>query len=587
MHETALTEPIKALFIVSYATLLFLAVFVLAAALRLADLSALPLSPEEAESVLVAWDFWHEPDAGGGDPHLVSPAYFATAAPFLALFGSGDRLAFADALVRFGPALASLLLIVVLWLARHELGILGSLTTAALIAVSPTAALAARTAGGDSWALLALVVVLLSALRFRLAGGLRWPAVAAVAFGFGLTTSPLFYTGVLALLLAVAAQRRFGPAFPGDDGRGLDWRRLALIAAASFVAVATFFLWRPAGLGGAATILGRWLAAFSLPADLAAVVNPLFVLGRYELGAVVLGAGALIWAIWRGFPLPQFFVYWYLATFVLMLVQPGTMANVLVLVLPAYLLIAQWLQHLFHERTGEAAGGVLLFVLLTGLVVYFNGIRFVRLMAGQQDIRSYVVLIALVIAFAAVTINLVRSWDARGAFQGTLLGLLLLFGFYSWGTAWWLTHEAANDPRAGLATVVTDDDVRLLATMLSEISYQGGFGPYDIPLLAAVDSPALRWYLRHFNDVRWGETVPPGTTTTAVITAATGAQPPIDGYSGLNLGTLRTGTTREGLPTVSSAGETLRWWLFRESPVRIVQDEIILWVRQDILPWNR
>lgn len=587
IRETTKAQTSVAVFGVSLATLLFLLIFILAAAMRLTELSALPLGPEEAESVLVAWDFWYEPDAGRGSAHLVSPAYFATAAPFLALLGGSEKVAFADTLVRFGPAIAGLLLVAVLWLARAELGLLGSLTTAALIAISPTAALAARTAGGDSWALLALVAVLLGALRFRLGGGLLWPAAAAAAFGFGLTTSPLFYTGTLALLLAAVAQRRFGPAFPGYDGRGLDWRRLALIASGSFVAFATFFLWRPTGLGGAAAILGRWVAAFSLPADLPALVTPLYLLGRYELSALVLGAGALIWAIWRAYPLPQLLVYWYLAAFVFLLAQPGTNANVLVLVLPAYFLIGQWLQYLFRDGRGETAAGVLLFVLLTGLVVYFNGIRFVRLMAGQQDIRSYAVLIALVIAFAAVTINLVRSWDARGAFQGTVLGLLLLLGFYSWGTAWWLTHEAANDPRAGLVTVATHDGVRLLAGMLSEISYQAGYGPFDLPLLSAIDNPALRWYLRHHNDLQWGETVPPGTTTVAIVSAASAAQPQIDGYNGLNLGATRTGTAREDQVQGMTVAETLRWWLFRESPVRIVQEDIILWVRQDVLPWNR
>jgi hypothetical protein len=572
---------------VSLATVLFLAIFASAAVLRLAELGVLPLSPDEAETSHIAWSFWHEAGGSSAAAHVVSPGYFASTAPFVALAGSSTNISFADALMRFAPALAGLLLILVVWLASDELGLLASLTTAALLAISPIGALAARTASGDSLALLAIVLIVASALRYRTGGGRHWPLVAAVAFGSGLTSSPLFYSGALTLVLASLAQGRFGRALAGYDGRELAWRRIALTATISFAAVATFFLWRPAGLGGAAAVLSRWLAAFSIPGDLPALAQPLFVLGRYELVAVTLGAAALLWAVWRGYPSPQFFVYWYVAAFLLLLAQPGVVTNVVLLALPAYFLIGQWIQDAFSRPAGEATWGVLAFVLLVGLVVHFNGIRFLRLMAGEQDVRSYVVIIALVLAFAAVTINLVRSWDARGALQGTLLGLLLLFGFYGWGTAWWLTHEAANDPRAGLALPATDSDVRLLVTILSEVSYQTGYGPYNLPLLAAVDTPVLRWYLRHFHATQFGETVPPATTTTAIITAASAPQPPVDDYASLNLGLANTGVTRGEQAPAASAGETLRWWLFRESRERVAQEEVILWVRQPALPWNR
>lgn len=585
IRETMERPASPVLLRVSLATVLFLALVASAAVLRLAELGALPLSPDEAETALVTWSYWH--GRASGPAELISPGYFTSAAPFVALAGSSTNITFADALMRFGPALAGLLLILAVWLARGELGLLASLTTAALLAISPMAALAARTAGGDSMALLVLLILFLSALRYRTGGGLRWPLVAAAALGFGLTTSPLFYSGLLALVVAWVAQRRFGPALAGDDGRELDWRRIGLVAAVTFAAVATFFLWRPAGLGGAAAILGRWLAAFSLPQDILALSQALFVLGRYELVAIGLGVPALLWAIWRGYPLPQFFVYWYVAAFLLLLAQPGMASNVVLLALPAYFLIGLWIQDAFSRSAAEATWGVLAFFLLVGLVVHFNGIRFVRLMAGGQDIRSYVVIIALVLAFAAVTINLVRGWDARGALQGTLLGLLLLFAFYGWGTAWWLTHEAANDPRAGLAVPATDGDVRLLVTILSEVSYQTGFGPYHLPLLSAVDTPALRWYLRHFQATQFGETVPPGTATTAIVTAASAPQPQIDDYAALNLGLANTAVTRSEPAAGASLAETLRWWLFRESRDRVTQEEITLWVRQAALPWNR
>jgi hypothetical protein len=572
---------------ISLASALFLAVLLLAAVMRFAELGALPLSPAEAETVLPSWSFWNEPGRGSVAPHLASPAYFATAAPFLALMGSTVDSAFADALARVAPAIAGLLAIAMLWLARAPLGIVTVLVVAALLAISPLAALAARTAGGDSLAFLALLVLLISGLRYRLDGGSRWLLIAAGAAGFGLTTSPLFYSGLLALLAAWLVQRRFGPAVSGSDGQALDWRRLLLATAITFLVTATFFLWRPAGLGGAAAILSSWLAAFALPGDLISLSRPLFTLARYELAAITLGAAALFWAIWRGYPLSQFFVYWYAAAFLLLLLQPGSPMNALLVALPAYFLLGQWLQEAFTQPAGEAAWAVLGFVLLVGVVVHFNGIRFVRLMAGQQDIRSYLVVIALVLAFAALMINLVRGWDPRSALQGTLLGLLAVYAFYGWGAAWWLAHHAANDPRAGVATPATDSDVRLLAQTLSEISYQTGFGPTSLPLLSAVDTPVLRWYLRAFPAARFGATVPAETTTTAIITAATAPAPPVDDYAGLNLGLFNTGVSRAEQTAPNAIGDTLRWWLFRESRARVAQEDIVLWVRQSALSWNR
>lgn len=570
---------------ISLAGLLFLLVLLLAVAVRFVQLGAVPLNQQEAEAALATWDFWREPDAGAGGVRLISPAYFTAATPFFALIGGGDNVVPADALTRLVPALAGLLAVILLWSAREALGLVGSLAAALLLAISPLAALISRQAGGDALALLALVALFIAALRYRLEGRGVWLVLVAVALGFGLATSPLFYSGLVALLAAWLAQRRFRPA-SSPDGEGRDWQRLLLIVGAVFLGTATTLLLRPAGLGGAAAQLSGWLAAFSLPADLGSFLTPLTLLARYEIVAVTLGAGALVWALWRPYPLPRFLVAWVAAALVLLLAQPAQTGNVLLVALPAYLLVGQWLQHAFQQPLGEATTALFAFLLVSGIVLYFNGIRFLRLVSGQQDALVFALLLALVVAFAVVTINLVRGWDARSAFQGTLLALLALLGAFSWSTAWWLTHHAANDPRSGLGAA-TDDDVRLLVQMLSEISYQTGSERAGLPLLSAVDTPALRWYLRHFDAVQFGETVPPGTATTALITRIDAPAPPVDDYAGIDLGLVNARAERNSVAPAASLAETLRWWLFRESSSTVVQDRIILWVRQDALPWNR
>lgn len=583
---TAEEAAARPLLRISVASLLFLLVLLLGAGMRFVQLGAIPLSESEAEAALAAWNFWQEPERTSAAAGLVSPAYFTTAAPFMAVIGDSRDVPFADALTRVVPALAGLLVVVLLWSTRAALGLVGALAAALLVAVSPLFALISRQAGGDALAVLALAALFASALRFRLEGGRIWAAGAAGALGFGLATSPLFYSGFVALLVAWLAERRLHRAATSRDREGLEWGRLALLAAAVFLAAATCFLLRPAGLGGAAAQFSRWLAAFSLPAGLPAFFAPVALLARYEIVAATLGAGALIWALWRAYPLPRFLVIWYTAALVLLLAQPGQIGNAVLVALPAYLLVGQWLQHAFQRPIGRATWGLFAFLLVVGIVVYFNGIRFLRLVSGQQDALSFALLLALVVAFAVVTVNLVRGWDARSAFQGALLALLMLLGAFSWSTAWWLTHEAANDPRTGLGEA-TDDDVRLLVEMLREISYQTGAGPYDLPLLSAVDTPVLRWYLRLFSAVQIGSTVPPGTATTALITRVDAPAPPVDDYAGLDLGLVTARAERNDLAPAASVVEALRWWFFRESPGTVVQERVILWVRQDELPWNR
>ncbi len=578
--EEAASRPLLS---VSLAGLLFLLVLLLAGAMRFVQLAAIPLRQDEAEAALATWSYWHGADAAGVP--LSSPAYFTVQTPLIGLFGGADDAMSSDALARLIPALAGVLVVILLWSAREALGLVGSLGAAFLLAVSPMTALISRQAGGDALALLALVALFIGALRFRLEGGRRWPVLAAVALGFGLATSPLFYTGLLALVAGWLAHRRGAPA-AGHDGEGLNWRCFALISAAVFLGTATCLLLRPAGLGGAAAQLGHWLAAFALPANLRGFFAPVALLARYELAAVTLGAGALVWGLWRGYPLPRFLAHWTVAALVLLLAQPGQTANVILVALPAALLAGQWLQHAFQEPPREATWSLFVFLLGAGIAIYFSGVRFVRMAGGQQDALGLALILALVVAVAIVTVNLVRGWDARAAFQGTLLALFVLLGAFSWSSGWWLTHHAANDPRAGLGPA-TDDDVRLLVEMLHEISYQTGAERYGLPLLSAVDTPVLRWYLRQFSAVQFGETVPPGTTTTALITRLDGPSPPVDDYTGLDLGLLNVGVERGERTPVSPPIETLRWWLFRESRDTIVQERVILWLRQDALPWNR
>jgi hypothetical protein len=129
----------------------------------------------------------------------------------------------------------------------------------------------------------------------------------------------------------------------------------------------------------------------------------------------------------------------------------------------------------------------------------------------------------------------------------------------------------------------TDDDLRMMVQTLQEVSWQTTSSARDLELLSAVDTPAIRWYLRDFPNAIIGDTVPPGSSQHAIITPASGQDPALgDDYLGADMGLAYTGATT-GFDAQATLSATLRWWIFHEHPATITGDRIILWVRTDAL----
>lgn len=557
---------------------ILVALTVLAAVLRFSNLDALPLSPEEAERALAVWRFWQP----GPLPELqidVSPAYFSLTALLMAVLGDGDVVA------RLVPALSGTLLVPIPWLWRRRLGTLGSLTATLLLAGSPTINILSRTAGGDSLALAATLLLFVGWMRYQEKGEGRWLVTSLVALGLGLASSPLFYSGLATLSLAWLIQVRLGRLLEmhSGDGRVLSWsnaRPAVAVGAVVFLALSTMFLWRPAGLGAAATQAAEWIGRFGLRSDLSAILSPFLALGRYEVIAVILGSAAIVWGSWRGLPVPLFLVYWFAASVVLILLQQGTMANVVFLVLPAYLLIGVGIDRVFRQNMSPAGWLLSISILALGMVAYVNAARYLRLMTFDPTQVNFLLLAFIAVASIGVGVNFVRSLDREAALQGALAGLFLLLFAYGWGTAWWLGQDGSNDPRERWVTVGADDDVRLLAQVLSEISWRATGNDHDLEVLAGLESPVLSWYLRDFDRLQVGKTVPSGADQAAIITPE-GTEPQLgENYFGADFALLQTGAV---LPEFSTGGlgQSLRWWIFHEHPATIEKRRVILWVRND------
>ena len=557
---------------------LFILVGVAAAVIRLTELSKLPLSAAEAQEALAVWQFWQP---GTAVLSISSPAYFTLTAMLTPLFGISDSV------MRLAPALFGVALVLLPWLLRDRLSTVGALITAVFLTVSPIAVVVSRTAGGDSIALFAAFLLLIAWVHRRDSGDGRWFYLFTFALALGLTSSPLFYSALVTLGLAWLGQRFVGPRlFADDEDGGLETavlRNGIIIGGITFLLIGAFFLLNLGGLGAAASLPGDWLNQFGSAGSLEAWLTPLLAVVRYEIALLVVGLIAIIWAAWRSQSLPMFSVYWLIGILLLLAAQQGVMNNAALIILPLYLLIGAFSGAIIGPRINWHGWLLTGGLLIMWALMFVNTGRFLRQVALVPPDLSSAWISLFALAFALTTIFFAIGWDARATYQGVLLSVLLMLLFYNWGTAWWLGHAAANDPREAWVSEGTDAGMLVLADVLEDLSWQFSQSNQDGDILSAVDTPALRWYLRDYVNANIGKAVPANADNTLIITPANAQTALGTSYMGADYAISRSAPAEEVIST-SPTLDTLRWWLFHQSPNKPAQERVILWVKMETAP---
>ncbi len=551
---------------------LYLLIVIAGAFIRLTSLNTSPLSPAEATQALAIWQLF---EPGQMMSSIDSPAYFTFTSILAAFLGSSDVV------MRLVPALFGLGIIALPWLLRRQIGYIGALTAALLFAVSPSLAATSRTAGGEAIALFCLLLIAIAALKLNADSSNKWLYTLAISLGIGMASSPLFYSGLLTLVIARWAQQ----AVIHDDAKTSWPSREQLIKAAgltllTLIFLSTRFFTYPASFGSAVQLFGDWLYQFNLQGDLSGLIEPFLLIGRYELLLVTLGIVAVFWAMWRNNILGTLFTYWLLTTLVLIMLQRDILENSLLIPLTGYILIGVVTNLILTPMQFRWTGIVLAVVVGLGAVILVNVARFLRVSEDQQLLHLWIVFLA----FAAVALAFYYWWanHDRAIIQGVWLGMILLLAIFQWGTAWYLTHDGANDPRERWVGQATDDEVPVLIETIEKISQSATNSGTDLRLFSAVDSPVLRWYLREFKQVQIGHTLPPDAQHDAIITHADLLEPSFGSdYLGGDFGLLVYETDAEQLSS-TPVTDTLRWWLFHESAAPISEERIILWVRSDL-----
>ncbi|NIV31904.1 MAG: hypothetical protein GWN58_21185, partial [Anaerolineae bacterium] len=206
------------------------------------------------------------------------------------LTGSGDAIA------RWLPALAGVILVLLPYGLRHRLGRGGALAASFLLAVSPSAVFFSRHLDGAILVVacgLAMVVGLINFVDKRWRGSLY---LSAAALGLGLTVGSGIYTILLIVLafgLLLYLQARLREYSPGWSALLAAWDALKAekgllvrtggVLAATFGLVAMALVLHPSGVGHAADLVGNWARSFLPESGGQPPIYPLLLLVRYEV----------------------------------------------------------------------------------------------------------------------------------------------------------------------------------------------------------------------------------------------------------------------------------------------------------------
>lgn len=601
----------------------YAAVGLLAAVLRFFQLGLRPLDAAEAEQALAAFRL-----VGGeiqAAPAGTLPALLTANATSFTLLGPGDATA------RLVPALAGLLLALLPLGLRHRLGRGAALAASLLLAVSPSAIYASRRVDGAVLVAACGLALAVGLIRYVDFGRRRALYLAAGAMGLGLAAGPGFYTLLLILALFGASlyvgQRWLGrdtgwsslvrayeaarqgqgdghdPALAGE-GQGLARPSLLLragaILAAVFVLSTTTFILHPAGIGLAADLLAAWARGFLPEPGGQPAIYPVLLLLLYEPLILVLGlleAGR--WLAGRrsmpsgsqesSLPLSHtaLFLFWAIAAILLVMLsgqRPAT--NVLIAIVPLALLGGQGLALVWRRLEGRARGrevglatlaalGLAVFLYLQ-LAAYARASSSATVPVLGMTVYTTSTYLFLALVALVLTIGLAAAaWVWRGpqvVAAAAWLAALTLLALWTIKGAWGANFDP--NPRELLVGQSTAPEVGLLVDQLEELSRNRSGDVHTLEVTVdAATGPVVGWYLRDFAhlDVVDGLSQPPDSG--AAVTLAQADLPIGETFRGQGY-PLRW----HWLPWGLRAQDLMRWLLFGEGSLPIIDQEVVLWV---------
>jgi hypothetical protein len=357
----------------------------------------------------------------------------------------------------------------------------------------------------------------------------------------------------------------------------------------------------PAGVGQAADLLGAWASGLLPQEDGQPLVYPVLLLLRYESLILLLGAIETIRAALRRptdpwwvpqpgstFPHTAFLIFWAGAATILILVSGHRPAgNILWVVVPLALLGGQGVERAWRwvttSRVWAAAAAAAAVALALLAFVYLQVAAYAQssptatVAIGGLTVyttSTYVMLAAVALALVVGLAAAVWIWRGPAiVVAGAWLAALVALGVFGLQAAWGVSVAHASDARELMIGQTTVPGVRDLVKEVETLSMDVEGDAHSLPLTVEdATGPVVAWYLRDFD-----QTVVSGLSgmpdTLAVITLA-GDDPAIgETFRGQDF-PVRTHWLLWG----RWGQELVRWLLFTEGTLPVVDQEVVLWV---------
>ena len=557
MNEGAPARPS-----ISVEFLLYGALLVLAAWVRLVQLDWLPLSDSEAAMALAA--------SAGAPSELgnaESPAYHALTSMVFAVSGEGEGAA------RWAPALAGIALVLTPVLLRRQLGRGPVFVAAALLAFSPALWTASRTASGTTIAALGIM-----AAMFLFIGGRRdW---AAAFLGVALVAGPAALTGLATVgagagLFALLKRRR-GPRLTTPFSSSYEpwWRGLAIVGVVALMLLGLF----PNSIGGVFEGLGEWLGGWFQSSGISALTL-LIAMFAYEPLVTLIGGFGVVRRLRIGSPVEVWMATWALgALLVLLLYQGRQPADIVWAVLPLTMLAGLVIGDLLNRVVQPESP--LIALAFTAAIVALAAFAFLSLRGSVSGPNSFQVflgvstnllaaLMGVLLAVLALALLSV-GWAGASAVPVAGAAALVILAALSLSAGVGLNFgEAAPSGRELWRSQTSTLGLQTLGESLRTISSAETGRRNSLPVeLRDSPTPALAWELRDYPEYQSGGQGSP------VVIVREGADLPGD-YLGQSV------TIGESWGWLGVAPpDLLAWWLNRELPV--VPDRWVLLVRKDV-----
>jgi uncharacterized protein (TIGR03663 family) len=548
-----------------------------AAVLRILALGRWPLSYDEASVALAAWRF------ARGTPMVLrghSPLLLHANAALL-FFANGS-----DAAVRWLPVVAGVVLVVLPWGLRRQLGRVGALAASFLFALSSTLTYFSRELNGSvivTACALALYVLLARYLEER-----RWAYLVAAApvlmiallagpGAYSLLAAflwfPLFLRLVTRLSHDGAAQEEWQAAVGAALAERQAWRQALVLGGCVFLAGGVAFVANPAGLQLTLDQFRTWILSFELGSTpwyrsfaLLTFYEALPLVGGL-LGAVVERSRRDVFSWW---------LRWTLVFGVIVAIFPGLRSpdNLWLLLLPLILMCGQWVDRAWSE--GRQWAWHPLFWVPLAVTLAIAAAAHVQL-ASYMNFPStnHVFRLAALVVFLLSSLALVGSLTRTRLVMSSAAACLMVIGLLLMvRTNVRLNQLHGRDAVEPLLGLATSPDVLALANSAQDWSHRLTGDPRAMTWQVdqAFEVP-LGWYLRAWPDVSFVDRVSAAPVSQAAITAVDVA--PLPNFVSMRFD-LRATWDHESVPVQ----EWLRWWIGYRSSLRAQpSQQVLVWVR--------